>query len=558
MWKAVAIIVIVGAAIGGGVAWVSAGRAPGPVVTILEPTVIGQTGTLSLAIDTPDGALTRLDVTLEQGGTTTPVFTLAADNGSELERESPDRLTLTRAIGKQQFSELKAGPRKDQRRGRATRAVRLPRGRVRSKPRLSKCDSRRRRSPSLSLHHFINHGGTEMVVYRVTPATAESGVRVGEHEYPRVSRRRGAGIGNADPAFASRSLRCCGIRISMPRSACSPVTKSATKAAARSITAFFRRRFARAASSSTTRSSARVVPAILQNSHRAHGRRSDQPARVVSADQSRPPPHEQRDDSRSRRANRTRDSLARRIQATAQHGRGGRVRGPAHLRLRRSRRRPASPSRFRSRLDARGARATRPTADASLHAGWLGIYGNCVILDHGMGLQSLYAHLSSIEVQVGDLVETRPGARPQRRNRPRGRRPPALHDAARRPRDHADRLVELAVGPGPRHAQADRRRRPAQLGDPLSARGVTERVACPSREGLKLIEKVTQHGRRMPKSAGENSEPSAARNECGRCPRGARASRAHSSLSNRFGTTTVARTPVSPASSRYPPNAVSR
>ena len=34
-----------------------------------------------------------------------------------------------------------------------------------------------------------------------------------------------------------------------------------------------------------------------------------------------------------------------------------------------------------------------------VHAGWLGIYGNCVILDHGMGLQSLYAHLSSIEVK---------------------------------------------------------------------------------------------------------------------------------------------------------------
>ena len=40
-----------------------------------------------------------------------------------------------------------------------------------------------------------------------------------------------------------------------------------------------------------------------------------------------------------------------------------------------------------------------------IYADWLGIYGNCVVLDHGMGVQSLYAHLSSIEVGVGDLVD---------------------------------------------------------------------------------------------------------------------------------------------------------
>jgi murein DD-endopeptidase MepM/ murein hydrolase activator NlpD len=39
-----------------------------------------------------------------------------------------------------------------------------------------------------------------------------------------------------------------------------------------------------------------------------------------------------------------------------------------------------------------------------IHAQYLGIYGNCIILDHGMGVQSLYGHMSSIRVQVGQMV----------------------------------------------------------------------------------------------------------------------------------------------------------
>jgi murein DD-endopeptidase MepM/ murein hydrolase activator NlpD len=39
-----------------------------------------------------------------------------------------------------------------------------------------------------------------------------------------------------------------------------------------------------------------------------------------------------------------------------------------------------------------------------LFADYLGIYGNCVLIDHGLGLSSLYAHLSSTEVQPGDRV----------------------------------------------------------------------------------------------------------------------------------------------------------
>jgi murein DD-endopeptidase MepM/ murein hydrolase activator NlpD len=35
----------------------------------------------------------------------------------------------------------------------------------------------------------------------------------------------------------------------------------------------------------------------------------------------------------------------------------------------------------------------------------LGIYGNCIVLDHGYGLQSIYGHLSRIDVKVGELVK---------------------------------------------------------------------------------------------------------------------------------------------------------
>ncbi|MBG0789228.1 MAG: M23 family metallopeptidase [Desulfovibrionaceae bacterium] len=37
-------------------------------------------------------------------------------------------------------------------------------------------------------------------------------------------------------------------------------------------------------------------------------------------------------------------------------------------------------------------------------ADFLGIYGNVVVIDHGLGLQSLYAHMSSLSVAEGDTV----------------------------------------------------------------------------------------------------------------------------------------------------------
>ena len=35
----------------------------------------------------------------------------------------------------------------------------------------------------------------------------------------------------------------------------------------------------------------------------------------------------------------------------------------------------------------------------------LGIYGNCIVLDHGYALQSIYGHMRQIDVKVGDLIK---------------------------------------------------------------------------------------------------------------------------------------------------------
>jgi murein DD-endopeptidase MepM/ murein hydrolase activator NlpD len=53
------------------------------------------------------------------------------------------------------------------------------------------------------------------------------------------------------------------------------------------------------------------------------------------------------------------------------------------------------------------AHAEVPAANRGkvVFAGDFGIYGQCIIIDHGLGLQTLYGHLSQISVKPGDNVE---------------------------------------------------------------------------------------------------------------------------------------------------------
>ena len=136
----------------------------------------------------------------------------------------------------------------------------------------------------------------------------------------------------------------------------------------------------------------------------AEGERSVQPARVVPDHQPRAAQAERQDDRRAGREERARSPVAGAVQAadrTRRSNRASPTSAPTSTRAATSTSRCTSASTWRRR---RAAPVQASNAGRIVLADFLGIYGNCVIVDHGLGLQSLYAHLSSIGVKVGDTV----------------------------------------------------------------------------------------------------------------------------------------------------------
>jgi murein DD-endopeptidase MepM/ murein hydrolase activator NlpD len=398
----VVLIVLLGCGVGA--AWYFAGRSAGPTIEIAQPAkAVGQIGDLVVSVDTPGGRLVRLDIFLEQDNRRLPLFSLSDSGSAQLTREGNDTMRVTRAIGKREIPELEAGVARI-----VVTAVRPVLFGYREIESTATRDLEVRLTPPQiavqSTHHYINHGGSEMVVYRVTPADAISGVRVGNHEYSGFP-ASGAGLENADPA-----LRVAFFALLWDQDRTAPIDIFARDDLGNESHATFNYRvfpkvFRKSRIQIDDRFLAKVVPAILQNTPEL---RVENPADLLGS---------------FLRINRDlrRENNAKIAALARQTAPEILWQGPFKQLVNTAVEAGFADQRtyiYKSQdVDQQvhlgfdlASTSAAPVHAANhgkvLYAGWLGLYGNCVILDHGMGLQSLYAHLSSIEVKVGDLVDT--------------------------------------------------------------------------------------------------------------------------------------------------------
>jgi murein DD-endopeptidase MepM/ murein hydrolase activator NlpD len=264
----------------------------------------------------------------------------------------------------------------------------------------------------VSTKHYINLGGSEMIVYRATPADAASGVRVGDIEYPGFP-LSGVKLGSEALAHGSSESEG-GLRVAFFALRYDQPVNVSMKLFARDVTGeeatsdFDRLTFTKPFKKSTIpledKFLDRVVPAILA----AEGARDFKPTgsmieQYVAINR----------DLRLKNNATIKDMAA---QTSPEMLWNGVVFHPFT-----NTKAEAAFADFRSYVyqgrevdkqvhlgfDLASFANTAVFAanrGKVLFAGDLGIYGNCVVIDHGLGVQSLYGHLSSIAVKAGDVV----------------------------------------------------------------------------------------------------------------------------------------------------------
>ena len=385
--------------------YLSAGRAPGPVIEIHQPTrLIGRTARFEASIDATDGVLVNITAVIEQGGVSVPLFSLSEPDDAEITQETETRIRISRTLTRETHPALAPGPATIV--VHATRSVLFG---LRERASTSRRDVEARFDPPrlavLSSFHYVNHGGAELIVYRVTPPDAASGIRVGDRVFPGYL-ASAAGVANAD-----ESMRVALFALLHDEELDTPIRLFARDEAGNEAEiAFdhrvFPQRFRRSRITISDRFLAHVVPAIVA--------RSEEFGTLPLPPEAGALEQYLAINGGLRRIN------AERILALAASTADARLwtepfRQPGNSQV------ESGFADHRTYVyDGRevdqqvhlgfdlAATANVPILAANtgrvIWADYLGIYGNCVIVDHGMGLQSLYAHLSSIGVGAGDTV----------------------------------------------------------------------------------------------------------------------------------------------------------
>jgi len=392
-------------ALAAGVCYIVAGRGAPPQLTINQPTrVIGQTGTLDVTAEAPNAKFTALAIALEQDGKTVPLFGL--DNTQQA-TVSPagNQLRVTRPLGKKSVPELKSGAARI-----VVTATRPSFLNLRQLASTASKDVQVRLDPPrvavVSTKHYVNLGGSEMVVYTARPADVVSGVRVGDVEY-RGFPAAGAGLTSGGPdvyvAFFAllydQDLRTPIVAFARD--------EAGNEAKTTFVDNVFPKPFKKSRIDLDDKFIDRVVPEIIEHSPElkmtapAQGSpemiaafvKVNSELRKINADQIAAfaaktsasklweGPFVQLGNSQVEASFADRRTYIYK---------GKEVDQQTHL---------GFDLAVTSRIPVVAA-----NAGTVLNASWLGIYGNCVILDHGMGVQSLYGHLSSFDVKVGDTV----------------------------------------------------------------------------------------------------------------------------------------------------------
>jgi murein DD-endopeptidase MepM/ murein hydrolase activator NlpD len=394
------LLVLGGLAYGG--AYVYAGTQPGPAIELRAPEkYVGQSTPLEFSVETPDGRFTKIDAVLEQQGERTPVFSTdpTQQPASEVKQESSNRIYVMRQIGKQSLPNLKQGPAKLT--VTASRPVVFG---IRTAETTVTRDLEVRLDPPrvgvLSLHHFVNHGGPEFVVFRATPADVTAGVRVGDVEYPAFP---GTTVGIQDAA-----VRVAFFILSYDQDRNAPISVFARDVAGNQVTAdvdrkIFPKPFAKSRIEIDDGFLQRVVPAIAQNTPGAGIDTSDLVKGFLTINRDL---RRQNNQTIADLAKKTRQEMMWReafaaLRNTAIESRfadyrtyfykGNEIDQQVHLGF--------------DLASLQRAPVTASNRGVVVFANYLGIYGNCVIIDHGLGVQSLYGHLSTIDVKEGDTVE---------------------------------------------------------------------------------------------------------------------------------------------------------